>query len=621
MASNEVQVIITAIDKASPAILKVSNAFNNQFLSGLERGETSTKAFGKELLSAADKAGLSTVEIRKMAGATGLFTNEQLLAGQASANVAAKAQELSQAVKNGTMTTRDAGAAFNAYAQTQVLTTQKSFTLKDAIRGVSIAMVVGTGAVLAAKKAYEATIAPTVAYNKQIREMTQVTGLGAEEISRIVQVGDDWGISIEALRTSLGYMNKMGVTPSIENLADLADEYVNTTDKAAFAEKAAKLLGRGYQTLIPLLAKGGDELRAQTEAIDDNLIATEKSIAEARKYELALDALQDRWVGLTYTIGNVAIPVLTQALTPALQREVDLSRVLIQEVDGVRRAFIRQGNGLRDVTDMYNEAHSAAAKFAREDLIDIANNADLAASSLGDVTLALTKMTTAQLADDAIQELNKALKEGTITEQAYKEAMRGIGTEMLEMTDAQIDAQLALFEMKQALEEGGVSAVEFTNYAKSLDRTLRGLPHDVPITINTTSVQSAINKMHELERNMDDEYKTVYVNTVYTTSGAPRPERAVGGPVTAGQAYTVGERGAEMFVAPSNGYILSHTDTMNAMKGSGGRPGMVGSGSSLYIAEQNITILNGSDTDEINEAIIRANQMSLRTAGSLSYAG
>ena len=50
----------------------------------------------------------------------------------------------------------------------------------------------------------------TVAYNKQIREMTQVTGLGSEEISRIVQVGDDWGIQIDDIRTALAFMNKSG---------------------------------------------------------------------------------------------------------------------------------------------------------------------------------------------------------------------------------------------------------------------------------------------------------------------------------------------------------------------------------------------------------------------------
>ena len=114
------------------------------------------------------------------------------------------------------------------------------------------------------------SIGDTVAYNKEIRELTQVLGLSAEETSRVVQVADDWGISIEQVRGALSLMNKNGVTPSIDNLADLADEYVATADKTEFAEKAAKLLGRQYTTLIPLFAKGGDALREQAAAVDES---------------------------------------------------------------------------------------------------------------------------------------------------------------------------------------------------------------------------------------------------------------------------------------------------------------------------------------------------------------
>jgi len=88
------------------------------------------------------------------------------------------------------------------------------------------------------KKVIDQTVGITVEYNKTIREMGQVTGLGAEEISRIIQVGDDWGISIDSIRTSLAFMNKKGIEPSIDNLADMADSYVAATDKSKWAEEA-----------------------------------------------------------------------------------------------------------------------------------------------------------------------------------------------------------------------------------------------------------------------------------------------------------------------------------------------------------------------------------------------
>lgn len=190
------------------------------------------------------------------------------------------------------------------------------------------------------------SVAETVNYNKTIREMTQVTGLGAEQISRIVQVGDDWGISIEAIRTSLAFMNKSGVTPSIENLAALADEYVNTADKSAFAEKAVKVLGRGYQTLIPLLALGGEGFRKAADAIDENLIATEDSIKASREYEVAVDDLSDAWTGFKHTLGNAVIPTLT-ILIGKVNDTVDSDKAATTAAEKVDAAY-KAGNITED---------------------------------------------------------------------------------------------------------------------------------------------------------------------------------------------------------------------------------------------------------------------------------
>ncbi len=209
----------------------------------------------------------------------------------------------------------------------------------------------------------EGTVGVTVDYNKQIREMTQVTGMGAEEISRIVQVGDDWGISIEQIRTALAFMNKQGITPSIDTLAKMADEYVASADKSKWAAEAVKVLGRGYQTLIPLFAKGGDALREQTEAISDNLIATEKSIKEARDYEVALDNLGDAVLGVKMAIGKALVPTLTQMLTPAHTEIINKQAFLVKQIGDVTTAWIREGNVLRDATVEYNAAKAAITEF------------------------------------------------------------------------------------------------------------------------------------------------------------------------------------------------------------------------------------------------------------------
>jgi hypothetical protein len=144
-------------------------------------------------------------------------------------------------------------------------------------------------------------------------------------------------------------MNKQGVTPSIDNLAKLADEYVATSDKSAFAEKAVKMLGRGYQTLIPLLAKGGKALREQTDAIEDGLIATDESIKAAREYEVALDNLDDKLLAVKMSIGNQLLPVMVDFATKMddsyraaeeLRYALDMGIITQEEYN---RAFTRTG--------------------------------------------------------------------------------------------------------------------------------------------------------------------------------------------------------------------------------------------------------------------------------------
>lgn len=174
-----------------------------------------------------------------------------------------------------------------------------------------VAVTAGLGAAAALVKS---SVGDWVNYNTQIKEMSQVTGLAADETSRIVQVADDWAISIDTVQTALSLMNKNGVTPSIDNLADLADKYVNSTDKTEFAAEATKLLGRNYAALIPMLAKGGDALRAQAAAVDSNMIATEDTIKVTEEYRLAVDTLGDTWTGVKNVIGADVLPVLNDLL-------------------------------------------------------------------------------------------------------------------------------------------------------------------------------------------------------------------------------------------------------------------------------------------------------------------
>ena len=182
------------------------------------------------------------------------------------------------------------------------------------ITELNSALEIGAKAFNAVKEVIEQSVGSWVDYNKQVRESTQLTGLSAQETSRIIQVADDWGIELESVRGALEMMNKRGIQPSIENLAAIADEYVNTKDKTAFMEEATKKYGRTFSELVPMLVNGGDAFRANAAGIANNMIATEDSMATTRDYEVALDDFNDAWEGIRNTLAMGVIPILTKAI-------------------------------------------------------------------------------------------------------------------------------------------------------------------------------------------------------------------------------------------------------------------------------------------------------------------
>jgi len=83
-------------------------------------------------------------------------------------------------------------------------------------------------------------------------------------------------------------------------------------------------------------------------------------------------------------------------------------------------------------------------------------------------------------------------------------------------------------------------------------------------------------------RNLDGTRATVYLNAVGSAMSlyqrAPGltpdviPGRAVGGPVSAGRPYIVGEREAELFVPSQSGVILNQKQIAAAWNGEGRAP-------------------------------------------------
>src|SRR3990167_3035436 len=73
--------------------------------------------------------------------------------------------------------------------------------LKTTTIEATAALGVATIAVYAGKRAFDATVGAVVDYNKAISDASEASGTTVEDFSRIVQVADDFGISMGDVQT------------------------------------------------------------------------------------------------------------------------------------------------------------------------------------------------------------------------------------------------------------------------------------------------------------------------------------------------------------------------------------------------------------------------------------
>jgi len=154
----------------------------------------------------------------------------------------------------------------------------------------------------------------TMAYTQAVKEMSMSFAAAPEEISRMIQAGDDMGVTMEEMRASMQFMNRNGLAPTIENLAALADRTNLILDPTQRADELVKLLGRSYTKLDPLLKQGGDGIRALAAAQSDALVVTQAEIDASERNRVAMDTWEDSLQSLKYTVGNQVIPVMTEFL-------------------------------------------------------------------------------------------------------------------------------------------------------------------------------------------------------------------------------------------------------------------------------------------------------------------
>jgi hypothetical protein len=391
------------------------------------------------------------------------------------------------------------------------------------------------------------SISDWVDYNQEIRKLSIATGAAPEDLSRMMQAADDLGVSMDSLQTAFRLAAKNGIQPTIGNIANLSNKLIAIKDPTERAKEASKLFGRQWAEIAPFILAGGDAIRAGTEAIADNLVVTEDSIATTEEYRIMMDDLSDTFTGIKNDIAMAVIPAIN-----------DLGKAI---------------NGATDLQALWNEAIMLGAMTsaeANDEFVkvtftnyDMADAVEFATKRINEQRRLFPEAADegARFGDALKTEVAPALEEVAQETQTANDLMRRYSDTLLYNiasanldADAQVELARKMGLIDPATEEA-YRAIENLNMIYDINR-------DGAIDAGEAThgyMMSVLGLKRAIE-GLKDKRVTVYYDLVVRGT-EPGKGRQHGGPVLAGQSYLVGERGPEMFVPEQSGMILPNRET------------------------------------------------------------
>lgn len=439
----------------------------------------------------------------------------------------------------------------------------------------------------------------TIAYADEVRRLGEITGLSAEESSRLIQVSDDLKISTEDLTKAQKKLTSEGLSLSIETLAQLSDQYRAIQDPAEKAAFLTDKFGKAGYKFAEAMQKGGSALKEMNDSISDNLVLTQDSVDAAREYEKSIDDLQDTFMGLKVTVGNAVIPVLDDlvgGMNDFIKIQDDANKLMETGENTYRRAAIAQAT-IEEVTRRNAEASNSAANSYK----DWAQAIEETSGSLGNLG---TDLASAEEAMKEMTETNKGFLSllGTMqsADESYNEKSKSLTEERIQLESDRAAALAAgwwegsekILEYDQKLEENKQKTIEnadefdLQNKRIMLGYIERQLTADG--TLTDTELQWLLEKgvawgvysqtvVNETAKAIEEANKLAEaINTIPSertflmsvlVQGADAVGglgsgfgqwgggKALGGSVSGGTSYMVGEHGPERFTPNTSGTI------------------------------------------------------------------
>ncbi len=461
------------------------------------------------------------------------------------------------------------------------------------------------GAVVSVGEFVKSSVTDWADYADSMRLAANTAGMSVDSYSRLVQVADDVRVKQESLTRALQMAQKNGLDPSINSIAELADQLNEIRSPSERAALAAELFGRNWAEIDPLLRMGGDAIREATAAVGESLVVTEQAAQAAKAYKDMMDELGDSFSGVKYQLAQGIVPALVE-LFNVMQAMAEISpedradkpwwiptswwdagsaKVKVYNDNLAEKARLEQENRL-SVLMHYNEVRKAGEVYK-----DLTQDITFTAQQMSGVISYARKYDDGmkKIAENrtAISELNTIVANGKGEFQGVAIKADDARKKIAELSNVniQIEAsfksmanQMALSMLQAELAVDGFTATEvqvFFDTAVAMGETTReGADAAVGAMLNamkqvsemkgepTIDIDKALRELGLLD-SWQFETKTIPialgsvpnmggVGTKYT----PSERRAGGGPVNRNRPYLVGEEGPELYVPHFSGTII-----------------------------------------------------------------
>lgn len=201
------------------------------------------------------------------------------------------------------------------------------------------------------KKALDLVVLSTVKVGDELYKMSQMTGIGVEELYRLKSIAELSDVSLDQMSVALGALSRnlfearekagdartifeaLGINtaqPLNKVFGDLAKRFSEMRDGEEKMALAMQLFGKRGQDIIPVLnevARGGHDIASAF---------SEESARAANEFNDNITTLTRGFSELAYTVGNELIPPLNKLLDILNSKAVKSLAPLLNALAGIR---------------------------------------------------------------------------------------------------------------------------------------------------------------------------------------------------------------------------------------------------------------------------------------------